>query len=165
METLQNNQFGAPVFIKPKRERNWIWITLAIVIALGWGVFTFVRAIQKGGGESDQAMAHFHQQMDVGDCAGIYSEASPELRTTTKSEEWTSMCEGLKTAMGTYTSTNRGTVNLQKTTAGSFVEVSYESQFSNGPAHESFLWKRDGTTLRLHRYNINSPVLLKNLKQ
>src|SRR5690242_16002864 len=126
METLQNNQFGTPVFIKPKRERNWIWITLAIVIALGWGAFSVFRAVQKGGAESDIAVAQFHRRLDSGECAAIYSEATPEFRTAAKSEDWTSMCEGLRSAMGIYTSTNRGVVNIQKNTAGSFIEVAYE---------------------------------------
>lgn len=157
---------GAPrplteVEIKTPERKIWPWVLIAVCVVLGLGVYSCVRALSSAGRESDEAMKAFHTALDQKSCSQIYTSATPDFRQTTSEEDWNSLCAKIPEKMGTFVSTERQFVNLNATTSGKFLTVTYASVFSLGKGDEKFVWKYDGTQLKLHGYTINSPGLLK----
>ncbi len=139
----------------------WPWIVTGVCVVLALGVFSCVRALSKAGRESDQAMKVFHAELDQKACSQIYNSATADFRQATTTDDWDTFCAKIPEKMGTYVSTERQFVNLNATTSGKFLTVTYASVFSLGKGDEKFVWKYDGTQLKLHGYTINSPRLLK----
>jgi hypothetical protein len=163
METFEQPQYGFPAPVVPERRRKWPWVVLLIGIFLTWSIGSCFSALMTGGKMSDSGMAEMHSKVDSGDCAGVYRDASSGFRQSVSLEEWTTICEGVRSTMGRYSSAERGGINSSKNTSGSFVAVQYKSKFAEGDAEETFTWRREGQGYKLYGYNINSKRFLQNM--
>lgn len=158
MSTVPNGWTTVPV-IKNKRV-IWPWIVLGVGLLLALAIGSCFRTISAGGNESDAAMAVFHSRMDANSCSQIYADASEGFRNATSASDWDAICSNIPRKMGAYLRSSRQFVNVSATTSGRFVTVTYASEFSEGKGEEKFVWKLEGTQVRLHGYNLNSPRLL-----
>lgn len=61
--------------------------------------------------------------------------------------------------LGNAGAAQRGMINVNANTSGTFVTVQYSTSFALGPAQETFTWIKSGSTLRLYRYNVQSDAV------
>jgi hypothetical protein len=50
-------------------------------------------------------------------------------------------------------------LNVSAQSGGTFITVQYDTKFARGPAVESFTWIKEGNSVKLYRYNIQSNLL------
>lgn len=158
MSTVPGGWTAVP--IQKDKRPIWPWIILGAGLLLALAIASCFRTISAGGDQSDKAMAAFHAQMDANSCSQIYADATEGFRDATPESDWQAVCSNIPKKMGTYLRSSRQFVNVSATTSGRFVTVTYASEFSEGKGEEKFVWKLDGTQVRLHGYTLNSPRLL-----
>ena len=110
-------------------------------------------------GQSEKAIAVFHQQLDQGAFAAIYANTTPEFRRITTEPDFIKILAAVHRKLGTF---ERGANNgwrLSYNTSGNNMVVQYKSHFTNGDAAETFTFNIDNSP-KLIGYNINSPTLI-----
>ena len=144
-----------PAARQPWYERTK-WILLGGGVAVLLLVWMFGRSAFASYRLASAAVERFHAQLNRNDYETIYADAAAEFRSAGSRADGIKFFETLHGRLGdvrkshiagfhVYASTNKGT----------FVDVVYETEFSQGTAQESFIWRvRDGKTF-LYRYHYN----------
>ena len=121
---------------------------------------------RKNKGIAERAVEHFHDQFNAERYHDIYTQADKEFRKTIVG--WN---EGEKEALAWFDTVHRklGTVKTANETkwnvdtnvtrGGKVVNLSYNTQFSEGNAQEHFMFFVHGDDARLATYSIDSPLL------
>lgn len=104
-------------------------------------------------------VSDFRDRMAHGAYAEIYRTASPEFRKVVTEERFQRFMSGLERQLGTWQSSKDPVWNVQRGTAGHLVGLTYESQFSKGPASERFIWRIERGTPVLLGYHVKSSLL------
>ena len=97
---------------------------------------------------TERGVAHLHELFAKGDFARIYDEGDPALRQTSK-EEFVRSAQAIGAQYGDIKSSERtawnwrtGNVIIEDAPfSGTFVIVVYRTEFTSGPATETFTWR------------------------
>lgn len=133
---------------------------VSVLLALA-GCLSFVAcAAPAKPGAADLAVVQFHQRLNASDFHGIYSTAADGFRNSVSEKEFTEFGSAVVRKLGPFQSAKRTGWNSSVTTGGSFITMSYDSQFAEGGATEQFVLQSGRDGLRVLRYDINSRALI-----
>lgn len=110
--------------------------------------------------EAKQGVSSFRARVAHGSFVEIYRTASPEFRQAVPEEQFQRLMTGLERKLGTWQSAKEPIWNVTRSTGGHFVGLTYESQFSRGPATEQFSWRIDRGAPVLVGYHVKSSLLV-----
>jgi hypothetical protein len=109
-----------------------------------------------------QAVETFHKQFDASKFEEIYSGASPAFKASTTKSDFIKFVQAIQRKLGAFKGDTANGWRTNVTTSGTFVTLSYKSEFANGPAEENFIFVISGNSAVLQNYNINSMALITN---
>ena len=133
----------------------------ALLIGLIFLLFTLACSqMMKGKEIAEPAVEKFHTQFNAKQFTEIYNEADPEFKTTVTEEELVTLLEAVHRKLGTVTKANAAGWNVNATTAGTLVKLSYDVDFSEGKGTEEFVYRVNGDKAGLYNYHVNSPLLI-----
>jgi len=144
-----------PVTPKPKRIL-WKWSLVVVVLFFGYFAWQCGSGMRAGAGLSDGAVRHFHSQLDSEAYSDILRESDEAFQNSASSDEITKFLAGVHSKLGSSRGFTRAGINVNATTNGTFIRVTYQSTFDQGKAAETFVWRRVGDGVKLVRYDINS---------
>lgn len=113
-----------------------------------------------------QAVTEFHEALNAGDADGIYRRADDEFRRSVTAETFARAVGKIHARLGRFERSREEsyeTVVRVGADAGTAVQISYASQFTNASGVEIFLFRvRDGRALLLG-YDVKSDALTRAL--
>lgn len=144
-----------PVAPRPRRIL-WKWSLAAALLLFGYFVWQCGSGFRAGARLSDDAVRHFHSQLDSEAYDDILRESDEAFQNSGSSDEITKFLTGVHSKLGSSREFTRAGINVTASTSGTFIRVSYQSTFDQGNAVETFVWRKAGDGLKLVRYEVNS---------
>jgi hypothetical protein len=108
---------------------------------------------------SEPAVQQFHQELDAGQYEAICGQAAEGFCGNRADGETVRFLKGVHEKLGNVGAVQRGMINVNANTGGTFVTIQYNTSFALGPAQETFTWIKGANTLRLYRYSVQSNAL------
>lgn len=138
-----------------KNKLNLAIACIALAFAaLGCG------AMMKRKDAAEPAVAKFHQQLNDKQFAQIYAESGEKMKAVSTEQEMVEIFEAIHRKLGNVKNTTAGSFNVSSTTSGTFITITYETEFTEGKGSEQFVFELDGDKAILVGYHINSKELL-----
>jgi len=109
---------------------------------------------------SDEAVRHFHSQLDSEKYDGIVSESDEAFQSSASRDDIVKFLAGVHSKLGSSRDFTRTNIFVNASTNGTFIKVTYQSTFDQGNAVEAFTYKKAGGGLKLVRYDVNSSVFV-----
>jgi hypothetical protein len=109
---------------------------------------------------AERGVDRFRELMAADQFAQIYTEASEDFRKSGTQEDLTKFFEALNRKLGRVKKTEKTGWHVDFSTSGTFVTLSYKTDFEKGVGSEQFIFHVAGGDPTLRRYDINSPALL-----
>jgi hypothetical protein len=110
----------------------------------------------------DTAVTTFHQQYNQQQFAAIYAGSDAALKEASPEPDFTRFIAAVRRKLGAERTAKRTGWNVQAATGGSFVTLTYDTQFEKGDAAETFRLRISGGKAQIMGYNITSPALVTN---
>jgi hypothetical protein len=107
-------------------------------------------------------VAHFRELMVMQQFDQIFAEASDELKKTTTEQNLTRLLAAVNGKLGAVKTAEESGWNVNFNTSGTFVKLSFKTQFEKGSGVETFTYRIIDGRGRLAGYNINSNELITN---
>jgi len=126
-------------------------LVLAAVVLVSCGV---------GTDAAKQGVTAFRDRVTHRSYAEIYRSATPEFRQAVTEEQFQRLMVGLERKLGVWQSSKVPVWHVARGTGGHFVSLTYESEFSKGPATERFTWRIEHGAPVLLGYNVQSALLV-----
>lgn len=133
---------------------------LCVSVCLCASLFVVACGTQKDLAAADTAVARFHQLLDSQDYVALYVQADQKFRVATKQDDFVALMTAVHKKLGRVGNAARKGFFVNYNTSGSQIRVNYATKFSEGDAEEQFLWSKNGDSLALLGYHINSNVLI-----
>lgn len=146
---------------KPQKRILWKWSLVATAVLLLLLIWQCGSAMYSGYKKGGQAAKRFHTQLNAGQYEEIYSEADEAFSTSDKHDELLKFLTQVHIKLGNAGVAKQVHLNVNATTGGTFVVSEFVTQFDEGQAQETFIWRKSGDGLKLYRYNVQSKVFLK----
>jgi hypothetical protein len=137
----------------------WKWSLLFVLVLMVWGMWQCGSALRMGARLSEPAVQQFHQQLNTGQYETICTQAADGFCTSGADGEAIRFLKGVHEKLGNTGAAKRGEMNVNSSTNGTFVTVQYDTTFTIGDAVETFTWIKNGNSLKLYRYNVQSNAL------
>jgi hypothetical protein len=144
-----------PVTPKPKRIL-WKWSLIVVFLLFGYFTWQCGSGLRAGAQLSDGAVRQFHSQLDSEAYGDILRGSDEAFQNSGSSDETTKFLAGVHSKLGSSRGFTRAGINVNASTNGTFIRVSYQSTFDQGNAVETFVWRKVGSGLKLVRYQVNS---------
>jgi Protein of unknown function (DUF4019) len=119
-------------------------------------------SIGHGKADGEKAVARFHSQYGREQFDSIYTAAASTLRESTSKDEFIRFMTAVHTKLGAVRQSTPSGWRVQALTSGSYVDLTYETDFARGHGTESFRIRLGGDGAKLEGYNINSAALVVN---
>jgi hypothetical protein len=146
---------------KPQKRVLWKWSLAATAVLLILLLWQCGSGLYSGYKSGDQAVQHFHAQLNSGQFEEICSEADEAFSQSDKHEELVRFLEQVHKKLGNAGTAKQLRINVNATTGGTFVTAEFITRFDEAQADETFTWRKSGKDLKLYRYNIQSNAFLK----
>jgi hypothetical protein len=117
-------------------------------------------SMMKGKGAAEPAVAKFHQQFNDKQFTEIYAQSGSKLKDVTTEQELLELFDAIHRKLGTVKDAKATSWNVNSTTGGTFVNVTYDTEFTDGKGAEQFVFELDGDKAILVSYHINSKELI-----
>ena len=101
--------------------------------------------------------------LDAERYAEIYDGTDDMFKTATTETQFTQILQAVHRKLGLLRSTAQKNFYSREqagTNAGSYISMTYDTAFAEGPATESFNWRVVNGKVRLAGYNIQSALLI-----
>jgi hypothetical protein len=102
----------------------------------------------------------FHQQFNETRFSAIYSGSTTNFKASAPEAEFLKFIQAVRRKLGAFQSGTETGWRTNNTTNGTFVVLTYNSQFERGKATETFTFVISRETATLQGYNVNSPELI-----
>ena len=146
---------------KPERKRKLVkWSLAATAILLAYFMWQCGSAMSVGARLSDDAVRHFHSQLDSGAYGDILGESDEAFQNSGNRDEIINFLTGVHSKLGLSHGFTRTNIFVNATTSGTFIKVTYESTFDQGGAVETFTWRKATAGLKLVSYQVNSNIFI-----
>ena len=109
---------------------------------------------------AEKAVDTFHQQFNETQFGAIYSGATASFKAGATEADFFKLIQAIRGKFGSFQSGSEAGWRTNATTDGTFVILTYSSQFERGKATETFTFVISGESATLQSYNINSPALI-----
>ena len=137
----------------------WKWSFLFLLVLVAWGMYQCTSALRMASRLSEPAVRHFHQQLDAAQYDAICGQAAEGFCASGAEGQTVRFLKGVHEKLGNTGAAQRGNMNVNSSTGGTFVTVQYNTSFAIGPAEETFTWIKGGNTFKLYKYNVQSNAL------
>ena len=111
-------------------------------------------------GDSENAIARFHAELDAGQFDTIYAAAAPEWKRVSTKADTEQLFAGIHNKLGPFVSGKQNGWRVNYTTGGTTIVIVYDSKFQKGDGQETFTFSRSGKGIQLVGYNLNSRALI-----
>ena len=146
---------------QPKHKRVLLkWSLLATVLLLGYFMWQCGSGMRAGARLSDDAVRHFHSQLDSGAYGDIVRDSNEAFQNSGTRDEIIKFLAGVHSKLGPSRGFTRTNMFVNASTNGTFIRVTYQSTFDQGNAMEAFTWKKAEASLKLVRYDVSSKAFL-----
>ena len=136
------------------------WLVLAGLTLVVLGIWTCSRRAYAGTKLAKQAVIHFHQQFNQKQYSEIYVGATQVFRDAAPEPDATAFFNKVHQKLGDEIRAGEPTFFANVTTGGTFITLTYDTDFVLGKGKEKFLWKIEDGSAYLVRYDINSRDLI-----
>ena len=124
-----------------------------------WLVFGAVLLVSCGGtDEAKQGVDEFRTAVAAKNYHDIFEHADPEMRQSGTEEQFVEFMKALDKKLGPWQSAEEGVWTVSQSPAGRIVNLTYQSQFANGPGTERFMWRIENGQASLVGYHVDSPL-------
>jgi hypothetical protein len=145
---------------KPKSiSLKWTLVAIGLLL-FGYFAWQCGSGMQAGARLSDEAVRHFHSQLDSEAYSDIVRNSDEAFQNSENRDELIKFLAGVHSKLGLSRDFTRTNVFVSTTTNGTFIKVTYQSTFDQGNAVEAFTWKKAATGLKLVRYDVSSKAFL-----
>jgi hypothetical protein len=146
---------------KPERKRTLLkWSLVATAILLAYFMWQCGSGMSAGARLSDDAVRHFHSQLDSEAYGDILGESDEAFQNSGNRDEIIKFLTGVHSKLGLSRGFTRTNIFVNATTSGTFIRVTYESTFDQGGAVETFTWRKAAGGLKLVSYQITSNIFI-----
>lgn len=144
-------------------------VKLIIVGVFALVVFAFVAisAVTKAiGGFADtkqsaeHAVVQFHDQLNAAKYGEIYAQSSDEFKEFSTEEKMTEIFDSLHRKLGTVKNSDLVSWGVNYNLSGKFTTLIYSTEFSEGKATETFIYRSSNGQTALYNYHISSADLI-----
>jgi hypothetical protein len=104
----------------------------------------------------------FHQRLNAGDDAGIYTDTADELKRTTSATQFATFLAAVHRKLGTAGPSSVTATNVTLATGGTLIALGTTTQFAKDQATENFTFKVEHGGPKLVGYHVNSNALILN---
>ncbi len=152
---------SADVQPKPERKRTLLkWSLVATAILLAYFMWQCGSGMSAGARLSDDAVRHFHSQLDSEAYGDILGESDEAFQNSGNRDEIIKFLTGVHSKLGLSHGFSRTNIFVNATTSGTFIRITYESTFDQGGAVETFTWRKAAGGLKLVSYQITSNIFI-----
>jgi hypothetical protein len=109
-----------------------------------------------------RAVDDFHNAFNSGQYDHIYMRSDEDFRNAGKETDFLIAMSKLSQRLGKAHQVNQTGRRTGRTSKGTIVTVTYNTEFSNGAATEEFVWIIKDDSIKLGKYSIQSPLFLQN---
>jgi hypothetical protein len=109
-----------------------------------------------------EQVARFRDLMAAQQFGQIYSEASDNLKKTTREQDLVNLLSAIDRKLGAVKTAADNGWKVDVNTAGTSITLSFKTQYERGDAVETFVYRSTGGKPLLAAYNINSTALIIN---
>lgn len=137
----------------------WKWsaaLGTLILVLLMWRCGS---TLVQGRKLADAAVRQFHERMNSENYEEIYRDADEGFRGQNH-EDSIRFLEAVHNKLGTAGTATQINVRVDTNTRGTFLTTQYSTTFAAGAATEMFTWIKNGGTLKLYGYHIQSNTLM-----
>ena len=137
-----------------------ISLTIAILLTLAGGSACAGFAAK---GDAETGVASFHGMLDAEQYTDIYSGTDDIFKNATSETQFTEILQAVHRKLGAVVSTAQTSIYSREqagTNAGSYLSLTYKTEFAQGSATESFNWRVVDGKVHLAGYNIQSSLLI-----
>jgi len=134
-------------------------VASVLPLLLGTAIFSSTScrlSLSERGQQADVAVHVFHRLFNSGQFAQIYSDATPELRSSDSERDFATLLEAIHTKLGDFDNASGYHWRLNVTGGATFIELTYQSHFRQGSGVETFTFRMSGDDALLYGYNISS---------
>ena len=114
-------------------------------------------------GEAESAVANFHLMLDAEKYADIYQAADDAFKNATTEGSFTAVLQAVHRKLGVvHSAAQQGFYSRDQAgiNPGSYISMTYDTEFAEGHATESFNWRVVDGKVRMVGYNIQSAILI-----
>jgi len=140
--------------MKPNFLNLSICVLVLIIVGAACSSFT------KGKSAGEKAVVNFHDQLNAEKYDEIYEQSAKEFKNSAGKEEIIKFLQAVHRKLGTAETSSQQGWHVNATPTGAVVTMSYETNFTNDKAVESFTFFMNGEDAQLAGYNINSKKLV-----
>lgn len=152
---------SANVQPRPERKRTLLkWSLVATAILVAYFMWQCGSALSAGARLSNDAVRHFHSQLDSGAYGDILGESDEAFQNSGNRDEIIKFLTGVHSKLGLSHGFTRTNLFVNATPGGTFIRVTYDSTFDQGGAVETFTWRKAAGGLKLVAYQVNSNVFI-----
>jgi len=137
-----------------------ISLTVAVFLAVAAGSACAGFAAK---GDAETGVASFHGMLDAEQYTDIYSGTDDIFKNATSETQFTEVLQAVHRKLGVVVSTAQTSIYSREqagTNAGSYLSLTYKTEFAQGSATESFNWRVVDGKVHLAGYNIQSSLLI-----
>ena len=137
-----------------------ISLTIALLLAVAAGSACTGFAAK---GEAETGVASFHGMLDTERYSEIYGGTDELFKNATAEAQFTEILQAVHRKLGVVVSTAQTSFYSRDqagTNVGSYISLTYKTEFAEGPATESFNWRVVDGKVHLAGYNIQSSLLI-----
>ena len=109
---------------------------------------------------AEQAVPKFHAQLDAGEFAHIYEQSADDLRRSATQQQFIAVLDAIHRKLGTTKTTTPLGWRIDYQTSGTFVTLTYDTDYSDGKAQEQFVYRLQDRQALLAGYYVNSNALI-----
>lgn len=152
----------------PSAERSakpvtvfWKWSFFITAVVLAFFMWQCGSGLLQGRRSSNEAVRQFHEKLNAGEYDLICQDASESFTRSATHDELVQSLQGMHAKLGSAESEKLLNITVNANTNGTFITTRYNTQFTSGPAVETFTWIKSTGALKLAAYNVQSAALLK----
>jgi hypothetical protein len=134
----------------------WKWSLLALLALVSWGMWQCSSAFRMASQLAGPAVEQFHEQLDSAQYDAICGAVAQGFCGSGADGDSVRFLKGVHEKLGGVRATEKGNVNVNSGTNGTFLTIQYNTTFALGPGVETFTWIKNGNALKLYRYNVQS---------
>lgn len=111
---------------------------------------------------ADQEVPKFHASLNDGGFDALYDAGANELKTAATKQDFVKLLEAVHRKLGNVEKTEKTGWNVNYDTRGTFVTLTYTTNFTRGSGSEQFVYRLEKNRALLVGYHINSNALIVN---
>jgi hypothetical protein len=129
-------------------------------LALALALFSTACFLAVDTAPAEREVDHFHRLLDQGQFEKFYAETGDEFKAVSKQADFVPILEAVHRKLGEVKSAEKTRTDRNVSNTGTFVGLTYQTTFAEGPATERFDFHIvDGKPV-LVGYHVNSNLLI-----